>query len=216
MKNRLILILLILAVVGLYLLQLIPPNNELPNTDGLENVSVEKADKLYHEEQYHEAIKYYYVLAKQDEVYSQYETGFMYFYGQGIKSDICESTYWFDKAARGGYGFAQYELARAYYEGYGISRDYTKAFLWINEALKNLRQQSVKKRALEIVQRQYEDIKTAVSKSNKLAEARSLSASWRYQAEKPVNIIRLRKISIFDQVLTKYYKTLPCDYFKFN
>jgi hypothetical protein len=36
------------------------------------------------------------------------------------------------------------------------------------------------------------------------------------QKEAPVNILRLRKIPVFDQVLTEFYGSYACDYFKNN
>jgi hypothetical protein len=138
----------------------------------------------------------------------------MYLHGEGINSDICESTRWFDKSARSGQGFAQFEMSKAYYEGYGIERDHIKAYLWIREALNTIDEKTTRKDAIDIVKKQYEHIQEDLTESNKMNEASSLFKSWQFQKEAPVTIVRLRKIPVFDQFLREFYSTLPCDYYK--
>lgn len=214
MKNKLILVVIILIVFGLHLLPLIPPEIQVPQTEAVQTVSIEQANKLYTEARFKDAIKYYYVLAQKGDAIAQYKLGFMYLHGEGIKSDICESTRWFDKSARSGQGFAQYEMSKAYYEGYGIGRDHIKAYLWIREALNTIDEKTTRKDAIKIVKKQFEHIQEDLTKSKKLNEASSLFESWQFQKEDPVKIVRLRKIPVFDQVLREFYSTLPCDYYK--
>lgn len=212
MNKKIILSVLIVILVTLPLFPLIPPEAEIPKTDNVQDASIQKAETLYRDANYEEAIKYYYVLAGEGNAFSQYMTGFMYFYGEGIKKDRCEATYWFDKSARSGYGFAQFEMARAYYEGYGVGRDDIKAYLWIKESLKKLEELDAKPRIIKIAKRQYDDIRDSLNKTSQLNQAASLLESWQYHYEEPVKIIRLRKVTLFDLFLRKYYDTLPCDY----
>lgn len=213
MKKIKMLVVSIIVVAALHLLPLIPPDIEIPDTGGVKTASIEQANRLYTDAMYEDAIKNYYVLAHQGDAHAQYRIGFMYLHGQGIKSDICESTRWFDKSARDGNGFAQFELGRAYYEGYGVARNHTKAYLWIRESLKTINQKATKA-ALKTIQAQYEHIQEDLSMSNKLNEATSLYESWQFRKEGPVDIVRLRKIPILDQFLREFYGTFPCDYYK--
>jgi hypothetical protein len=214
MKNKLILVVIILIVVGLHLLPLIPPDVEVPKSDDVKNASIEQANELYKNAMYGDAIRYYYELAQQGDAFAQYRVGFMYLHGEGINSDICESTRWFDKSARSGNSFAQFEMSNAYYEGYGIKRDPIKAYFWVREAIQTVDVERAKKEAVDIFKKQYNLIQENLSNSNKLNEASSLFESWQFQKEEPVEIVRLREIPVFDQFFKEFYSTLPCDYYK--
>ena len=201
-----------LLLVAILLLPLLPPKVEVPNTNSVQDASIQNAEALYRNANYPQALKYYYALAGEGDSFSQYMIGHMYFYGEGTNKDVCEATYWYDKSARSGYGFAQFEMARAYYEGYGIKRNNTEAYLWNRISLEKLEKLNVKSRIMKIAKNQFEDIQEALKESKQLEQAANLFDSWQYQNEEPVKIIRLRKIPVFDQFLREFYNALPCDY----
>ena len=212
MKNKTVLAATILLIVILQFLPLLPQEVDAPNTEAVQDASIQNAEAHYKSANYAEALENYYVLANEGNAFSQYMTGYMYFYGEGTGKDVCEATYWFDKAARAGYGFGQFELARAYYEGFGIERNNIKAYLWIRGALETLKELDVKSRTIKTAKNQYDDIEDALKKSRQLNEAADLYKSWQYQNEEPVKIIRLRKIPVIDLSLRGFYNTLPCEY----
>jgi hypothetical protein len=211
MNKKIIFVVVVLLLLLLPLLPLFPPEVDIPKTNDIQDASIQKAESLYRDANYEEAIKKYYVLASEGNPFAQYMTGFMYFYGEGITKNICEATYWFDKSARSGYGFAQFELARAYFQGYGIEQNDTKAYLWIRRSLENLKEQDAKSRIISIAKTQYNDIEDSLNSTNQLNQASTLFESWEFKNEEPVKIIRLRKIPVFDLILREFYSTVPCD-----
>ncbi|PHS79432.1 MAG: hypothetical protein COB59_01715 [Rhodospirillaceae bacterium] len=51
--------------------------------------------------------------------------------------DICQETFWMDKAARQGHAKAQSALSFAYKNGVGVFKDYEKSYLWALASQKN-------------------------------------------------------------------------------
>jgi hypothetical protein len=208
MKNKLILVVIILIIVGLHLLPLIPPDVEMPKSDDVKNASIEQANELYKNAMYGDAIKYYYELAQQGDAVAQYKTGMQYLQGRGIKMDRCEATYWFDKSARAGNQFAQFQLARSYYYGYGLEKDSVLAYIWARTAIENIDTNS---NEIDRIKSFYSDVQNELENNNRLDSAVKKFQSWQYKTQKPVEITRLRKIPVFDQFLSEAFDTLPCN-----
>ena len=74
------------------------------------------------------------VLAKQNNVFAQYNLGVMYEKGLGAPQDYKESVKWFRLAAEQGYSDAQYNLGAMYYNGQGVPKDYVMAHMYWNIA----------------------------------------------------------------------------------
>lgn len=193
-------------MVGLHLLPLISPDVEVPHTVNISDAAVEKADNLYARASYKEAIQNYYFLAQKGDAYAQYKTGMQYFYGEGIKKDRCESTYWFDKSARAGNRSAQIRLAMSYYYGFGVEQNNVLAYLWLRTAIGSIQNDET-----DSIKSFYKDIQKELKKNKKLDFAVKQFQFWQYEDQQPVEIHRLRKIPVFDQFLGEIYNTLPCN-----
>ena len=68
------------------------------------------------------------LLAEQGNVASQYNLGYLYDNGQGVRQDFDKAVEWYQKAAEQGLMEAQYNLALKYENGRGVRQDFTKAF----------------------------------------------------------------------------------------
>ena len=212
MNKKWYLLVIVIGLLTLHLIPLIPPAVETPNTKIADNISIDTANALYDAGDFSEAIKYYYSLAIKHDAYAQYKTGFMYLHGDGIKRDLCESTYWFDQSARQGYAFAQFELSRSYHIGYGIRKDDKLAYFWARSAISKL-EDLANNDILDTIRSHYRDTQLLLKKSKLLDETMKEYDSWLNTNHNPVNIIRLRKLSVFDQPIRKLYGTQPCDNF---
>ena len=67
---------------------------------------------------------------------AQYLLATQYDLGLGVKRDIAQSFYWYQKAAMAGINIAQHNLAVAYAQGNGIKADLVKAISWWERAAK--------------------------------------------------------------------------------
>lgn len=67
---------------------------------------------------------------------AQYDLALMYQTGQGVKSDLKQSTYWLNQAAQGGEPEAQYLLSQYYHQGTLGRADIKRALHWATEAAK--------------------------------------------------------------------------------
>ena len=56
--------------------------------------------------------------------------GIFYFFGQGVRRDVVESTKWNRRAAEQGDAQAQYNLGIAFERGHGVAPDASEAFRW--------------------------------------------------------------------------------------
>lgn len=71
---------------------------------------------------------------EQEDANAQYNLGYNYFYGKGVKQDYTEAVKWFRKAAEQGLAEAQYELGICYDNGNGVSQNHTEAVKWYHKA----------------------------------------------------------------------------------
>lgn len=65
---------------------------------------------------------------------AQFNLGFMYKRGQGVKQDSQEAAKWYRKAADQGLEVAQYNLGLMYDKGHGVKQDFKEAAKWDKKA----------------------------------------------------------------------------------
>lgn len=72
--------------------------------------------------------------ANQGDANAQFNLGFMYYTGDGVKQDYKEAIKWFTKSANQGNVNAQINLGAMYEEGIGVKKNYQEAIKWITRA----------------------------------------------------------------------------------
>lgn len=82
---------------------------------------------------YAEALKWYKKSAQQGNAVGQYELGYMYEMGCGVKS-YSEAVKWYRKAAEQGDSKAPYRLGWLYQNGYGVAKDSFEAVKWFRKS----------------------------------------------------------------------------------
>ena len=109
-------------------------------------IEKEEADKQRAEKLYEQAFKYdaaneeerafrcYLDAAKLNHVISQFNVGFRYEYGEGVKRDFVEAARWYRLAAEQGHDYAQFYLGACYEYGKGVIKDYVEAVKWYRMA----------------------------------------------------------------------------------
>ena len=65
---------------------------------------------------------------------AQFELGWMYYYGDGVKQDSAEAVKWFSLAAGQGLAQAQHNLGWMYDEGEGVPQSEGRAVYWYCKA----------------------------------------------------------------------------------
>lgn len=90
----------------------------------------EKANHLYREGKFSEAMTYYRSAAEKGYAEAQLNLGVCYYYGRGVERNLPEAKKWFQAAAEQENSQAQYNLGLCYYE----DGDYTKAAEWYRKA----------------------------------------------------------------------------------
>jgi TPR repeat protein len=65
---------------------------------------------------------------------AQFELGFLYRRGEGVRQDYAEAAKWLQLAANQGNVLAQSNLAFMYRDGEGVPQDLVKAHMWFNVA----------------------------------------------------------------------------------
>ena len=88
----------------------------------------------YQQGDYKTAIKEYTSLAKQGNVYAQYNLGLMYDLGKGVAKDEVQAVAWYQKAAEQDYASAQFNLGLIYNLGKGVAKDDQTAVKWYQKA----------------------------------------------------------------------------------
>ncbi len=68
--------------------------------------------------------------AEAGDAVAQCNLGIFYFFGQGVRRDVVESTKWYRRAAEQGDVQAQYNLGIAFDRGHGVAPDSSEAFRW--------------------------------------------------------------------------------------
>ena len=87
----------------------------------------ERCNLYYSSENYTEAFKYCKKSAEEGIAEAQFNLGYMYQNGQGVKQDYFKAFEWYQKAAEQGLAPAQYNLGVMYASGRGVRQNYTKA-----------------------------------------------------------------------------------------
>ena len=95
---------------------------------------LEQCKVNFSKQNYTEAFKYCKKSAEQGHEEAQFNLGYMYQYGQGIKQDYFKAVELYQKAAEQGLAVAQFNLGVMYEEGRGVKQDYFKAFEWYQKA----------------------------------------------------------------------------------
>ena len=88
----------------------------------------------YEKGDYKTAIKHWELLAEHGNADAQYNLGFMYENGIGLKKNDYWAFLWINKAAQLGQASAQFTLGNMYYTGAGIVKDYKQTVKWFKEA----------------------------------------------------------------------------------
>ncbi len=73
-------------------------------------------------------------LASKGDIEAQYNLGFMYYNGEGVRQDYKKAFEWYEKAATQGFAEAQSNLGLMYVKGEGVRQDYKRAKEWFGKA----------------------------------------------------------------------------------
>lgn len=93
-----------------------------------------RADALYKQKRYEEAIPLFILAAEQNNADAQYALGACYRYGRGVSQDYYEAVKWYQKAAEQGHRSAQYSMGLCYSRGHGATQDNQEAAKWYRKA----------------------------------------------------------------------------------
>ncbi len=83
---------------------------------------------------YPTAVRLFRSLAELGYPSAQFQLGFLYRRGDGVRQDYVEAAKWLQLAANQGHVWAQSNLAYIYRDGEGVPQDYVKAHMWFNLA----------------------------------------------------------------------------------
>ena len=83
---------------------------------------------------YPTAVRLFRSLAELGYPSAQFQLGFLYRRGDGVRQDYVEAAKWLQLAANQGHVWAQSNLAFMYRDGEGVPQDYVKAHMWFNLA----------------------------------------------------------------------------------
>ncbi len=75
-------------------------------------------------------------LAKGGDARAQYELGYLYVTGLGVKKNCATGIEWYGKAAKQGHAVAQHDLGYAYETGQCVPENFSKALYWYRQAVK--------------------------------------------------------------------------------
>lgn len=104
------------------------PNNK-------ENIiQYKQAMEDYDAGNYDAAFKEFLPLAQRGDPSAQYEVGYLYEHGEGVKQDYVLALNWLQKAAVQGESGAQLETGYLYDQGEGATQDYKRAYRWYMKA----------------------------------------------------------------------------------
>jgi TPR repeat protein/5'-3' exonuclease len=107
--------------------------NEL-DYSSISNDTFLKAETLYKNKKYIQAIQLFNQLADLGHAESQFYLGLMHFNAKGADEDHDEAVYWFHEAAQQNFSPAQYKLGEMYLYGTGIELNHDEAVFWFNKA----------------------------------------------------------------------------------
>lgn len=102
-----------------------------------------------------ETVKWLRMVADQGFAPAEFNMGFLYCRGYGVKKDIDEAIKWYKKSADHGYFNAQMRLGYLYEKGDGVPRDEEEAIRWYRLAAEGNHQAPEKALALRALRRLY-------------------------------------------------------------
>jgi len=97
--------------------------------DNLKEI-LEKAKSAFGAKDYQTAFEIWKSLAEQRNAEAQFNLGWMYSYGRGVKLNQKKAVKWYRLSAEQGDAKAQYNLGLMYYNGLGVPQDYKEAVKW--------------------------------------------------------------------------------------
>ena len=101
----------------------------------MDSATVFERCKLYYSSKnYNDAFKYCKKSAEEGNLEAQFNLGYMYDNGKGVKQDYFKAFELYQKVAEQGYASAQFNLGVMYENGRGVKQDYYKAFEWWQKA----------------------------------------------------------------------------------
>ena len=86
---------------------------------------------------YDRAFDLYLKAAKQGNAEAQYNTGVMYYRGEGVPVDYKEAKKWFERSAEQYNSDAQFSLGVIYYQGDGVTKNLVYAERWFKDSCEN-------------------------------------------------------------------------------
>jgi len=93
-----------------------------------------KGEKAYVQGDFATAVREWWPLAEQGNVFAQFNMGLMYDIGQGVPQDYKEAVKWYRKSAEQGHVAAQSNLGRMYRDGQGVAQHYKEAVKWFRKS----------------------------------------------------------------------------------
>ena len=93
-----------------------------------------RAISHYNNQNYNQAFNIFKKLAEQGDAAAQFNLGYMFSNGQGVRQDYGQAVSWYRKAAEQGNANAQTNLGLMYAEGKGVRQDYAQAVAWYRKA----------------------------------------------------------------------------------
>lgn len=88
------------------------------------------------DQDYTEALFWFYKAAEQGHILAEHNLGIFFFYGIGVNQDYDRAYYWWRKAAEQGYSQSQYNLGLCYEILEGLDNSNANAAYWYREAAK--------------------------------------------------------------------------------
>ncbi len=98
------------------------------------NAGLKEADKAYETKNYDVVFNELKPLAEQGNAEAQYKLGVLFDAGQGVKRDLKQAIFWYQRAATQGYAQSQYNLGGIYARGNGVAQDYIQALSWYRKS----------------------------------------------------------------------------------
>ena len=94
----------------------------------------DKGYNYYQQGQFEDAAHWFRKAAEQGDAVGQYNLGFMYENGRGVKQNYVQAVHLYRKAAEQGYANAQTSLGAMYMVGFGVKEDDVQAVHWYRKA----------------------------------------------------------------------------------
>lgn len=125
---------------------------------------------------YATALPAFRALADKGNAFAEYNVGFMYLKGLGVKADPVEAAKWYARSAEHGDADGQVALAELYFKGLGVKADAVEAYKWVSLAIPHLvgYERQDQRAGAEAVRAQIERKLT----SAEIAEAEARARAW--------------------------------------